>query len=60
MVIEEMKLNASIRYTGGDRGWVGDVPEFSYDLKKINAIGWNDPKTSNEAVRTAIQKALGK
>lgn len=60
MVIEEMGLGASIRYTGGDRGWVGDVPEFRYDLSKVNALGWTDPKTSNDAVRTAIQKALGK
>lgn len=60
MVIEEMGLNAKIRYTGGDRGWVGDVPEFRYDLTKINKLGWNAPHNSNESVRLAIQKALGK
>lgn len=60
MVIEEMELDASIRYTGGDRGWVGDVPAFEYDLSKVNLLGWEDPKSSNEAVRTAIRKGLGK
>lgn len=60
MVIEEMGLNATIRYTGGDRGWVGDVPEFRYDLTKINKLGWTAPHNSNESVRLAIQKALGK
>lgn len=60
MVIEEMGLNAKIRYTGGDRGWVGDVPEFRYDLTKINKLGWIAPHNSNESVRLAIQKALGK
>lgn len=60
MVIEEMELDASIRYTGGDRGWVGDVPAFEYDLSKVNQLGWKDPKSSNEAVRTAIRKGLGK
>ena len=60
MVIEEMGLNAKIRYTGGDRGWVGDVPEFRYDLTKINKLGWTAPHNSNESVRLAIQKALGK
>lgn len=60
MVIEEMGLNAAIRYTGGDRGWVGDVPEFCYDLTKINKLGWTAPHNSNESVRLAIQKALGK
>ena len=60
MVIEEMGLDATIRYTGGDRGWVGDVPEFRYNLDKVNSLGWKAAYTSNEAVRLAIQKALGK
>lgn len=60
MVIEEMTLDAKIRYTGGDRGWVGDVPEFRYDLTKVNTLGWVAPHNSNDSVRLAIQKALGK
>lgn len=60
MVIEEMGLNAQILYTGGDRGWVGDVPEFRYDLTKVNNLGWKAAYNSNGAVRLAIQKALGK
>ena len=60
MVIEEMGLNATIKYTGGDRGWVGDVPEFKYDLSKINQLGWEAKINSNDSVRLAIQKALGK
>lgn len=58
MVIEEMGLDATIRYTGGDRGWVGDVPEFKYDLTKINSLGWKAKYSSNESVHLAIQKAL--
>ena len=58
MVIEEMGVNAHIRYTGGDRGWVGDVPEFRYDLTNVNNLGWRAPHNSNDSVRLAIQKAL--
>ena len=60
MVIEEMELDAKIEYTGGDRGWIGDVPEFKYDLTKINNLGWFAMHDSNESVRLAIQKALEK
>jgi UDP-glucose 4-epimerase len=60
MVIEEMGLNSQIVYTGGDRGWVGDVPEFRYDLSKIHNLGWSAKYTSNEAVRLAIKEALKK
>ena len=60
ITIEEMGLNAIITYTGGDRGWVGDVPEFKYDLTKINKLGWKAPRTSNDAIRLAIRKGLKK
>lgn len=60
ITIEEMGLNATITYTGGDRGWVGDVPEFKYDLTKINKLGWKAPRTSNDAIRLAIRKGLKK
>lgn len=60
MVIEEMGLQAKICYTGGDRGWIGDVPEFKYDLTKVNELGWKASYDSNGAVRKAIQMALGK
>jgi len=58
MVIDAMGLNARISYTGGDRGWIGDVPEFRYDLTKIHSLGWKADRTSNEAVRLSIEKAL--
>ena len=58
MVIEEMKLKSVIKYTGGERGWIGDVPEFNYDLSKINKLGWQAANTSNESVRKSIQYIL--
>lgn len=60
MVIEEMGLNATIRYTGGDKGWIGDVPQFSYSLDKIHKLGWNANYSSNDAVRKSIQYILEK
>jgi UDP-glucose 4-epimerase len=60
MVIEEMGLDVQIKYTGGDRGWIGDVPEFRYNLSKIHKLGWHSEYTSNEAVHLAIKKALEK
>lgn len=60
MVIDEMGLTSEIKYSGGDRGWLGDVPEFKYDLSKINNLGWYAAHNSNDSVKLAIQKALGK
>lgn len=61
IVVEEMGLaNVRYRYTGGCRGWIGDVPRFTYDLRKINALGWKAGRTSDEAVRHAVRAFLGK
>jgi UDP-glucose 4-epimerase len=41
-------------YTGGDRGWKGDVPIVRFDASKMKALGWRAARTSAEAVRDAI------
>lgn len=54
IVIEEMGLTGvSLKFTGGDRGWVGDVPRFAYDLSRIHRLGWKAKHSSREAVRLA-------
>jgi UDP-glucose 4-epimerase len=59
MVAEEMKLrNVLFKYTGGIRGWKGDVPRFQLDAHKMNKLGWKATLTSDEAVRKAIRDVL--
>ncbi|MDI9357180.1 MAG: GDP-mannose 4,6-dehydratase [Chitinophagaceae bacterium] len=60
IILEETKEVREIRYTGGSRGWVGDVPFFAYNLDKIHGLGWRAKYTSNEAVRLAVQKNIEK
>jgi len=45
-------------YTGGQTGWPGDVPKFSYDIRKIRKLGWKPSFSSDEAVRKAIDDNL--
>jgi len=59
MVVEEMNLkDVKFKYTGGIRGWAGDVPRFQLDISKINKLGWKESNTSDEAVRKAIRELL--
>jgi UDP-glucose 4-epimerase len=59
MITEEMGLtNVSFKYTGGIRGWKGDVPRFELDAEKINKIGWKATLSSDEAIRKAIKDVL--
>jgi len=59
MVVEEMGLkNVKFKYTGGKRGWAGDVPRFQLSIEKIKKLGWKPRYTSDEAVRKAIREVL--
>lgn len=45
---------ARIRYTGGERGWPGDVPHSRLAPDKLGELGFRVPRTSDEAVREAV------
>lgn len=50
--------DVEFKYTGGDRGWKGDVPRFAYDISKVLATGWEPKHTSDEAVRQTVIDAV--
>lgn len=41
-------------FTGGDRGWKGDVPIVRFDCTKIQSLGWSSRRNSAEAMRHAM------
>jgi len=41
-------------YTGGDRGWKGDVPVVRIATKRIRALGWQNEMGSREALRQSM------
>jgi UDP-glucose 4-epimerase len=45
-----------IVYAGGDRGWPGDVPRFSYDTGKLRGLGWGPKFDSTAAVRHTVER----
>jgi UDP-glucose 4-epimerase len=42
-------------FTGGDRGWKGDVPIVRFDCAKIKALGWRNRRSSAEALSDAME-----
>lgn len=55
-VVEASGTQARIRYSGGDRGWIGDVPRVSYSVEKLTRLGWRPKHGSEEAVRQAVRE----
>ncbi len=57
-VIKRHSPHAKIRYTGGNKGWVGDVPKFNYSIEKLKRLGWMPRLTSHEAVDQAAEEIV--
>jgi UDP-glucose 4-epimerase len=57
-VVKRMAPAAAIRYTGGTKGWVGDVPRFNYSVDKLRKLGWSPRLTSNQAVDLAVDEIV--
>jgi UDP-glucose 4-epimerase len=41
-------------YTGGDRGWKGDVPIVRLQIDKIQGIGWQCSRSTRQALRESL------
>ena len=59
VVVEEMGLkDVELKYTGGKRGWPGDVPIVHFDVSKMAKLGWKPSHTSEDAVREAAKRLI--
>lgn len=59
IVIEEMGLsNVQVDWTGGARGFPGDVPVVIFNPSKMAQYGWKAQYKSTEAVRIAVKRLL--
>lgn len=52
------RADTRLVFTGGDRGWPGDVPRFRYDTTRLRALGWQPQWGSTAAVRHAVTRIL--
>ena len=59
IVIHEMKLDkVRLTYTGGDKGWKGDIPKYRFNIDKIQSLGWQPKMTSDEAVIKSTREII--
>ena len=60
LVADAMGIEAvEYRFTGGDRGWVGDVPRMRLAIDRLRSLGWRPPLGSRESMEIAIRAQLG-
>lgn len=58
IVSDELGIDPEYHYTGGDRGWTGDVPKMRLSIEKVSTLGWVPSMSSHRAVRTATQELI--
>jgi len=58
IVSDEMGIDPDYEYTGGDRGWTGDVPKMRLSIEKLAALGWEPSLSSDESVRQGVRDVL--
>ena len=55
-VVLKVAPNAEIIYEYQDRGWIGDVPKFTYNTNKAKSFGWTPKMNSKQAINLAIEE----
>jgi UDP-glucose 4-epimerase len=58
VVSEELGVDPEYAYTGGDRGWTGDVPRMRLSIERLADLGWEPSIESDEAVRRAARQLI--
>jgi UDP-glucose 4-epimerase len=60
IICREMGLtDVHYRFTGGSRGWIGDVPKMQLSIAKLKDLGWSPHRSSYESVREAVRAMMG-
>jgi UDP-glucose 4-epimerase len=49
-ICDHLGLDPRRRYTGGERGWIGDSPFIFLDTTKVRSLGWRPKLTIREGI----------
>jgi UDP-glucose 4-epimerase len=59
MVVERLGLrDVDYAFTGGRRGWKGDVPVVRFDSTRIRGLGWDNRYNAREALADSIDATI--
>jgi UDP-glucose 4-epimerase len=58
IVCGKMKVKPRFNFTGGKKGWMGDVPLMRLDISKIKGLGWAPKYNSRESVDRVMQETV--
>ena len=54
-IADQMGVSPELRYSGGERGWVGDSPFIFLDCSRIRELGWRPQLSIREGVARTVR-----
>ena len=54
-ITENLELKPQLKYSGGERGWIGDNPFIYLDTTKINNLGWKPKLTIRDSIIRTLE-----
>jgi UDP-glucose 4-epimerase len=54
-ICHKLQVQPTLRYSGGERGWIGDNPVIYLDNSKITSLGWSPKKSIMEGVIKTVE-----
>lgn len=54
LIAGRLGLSPEVRYTGGQRGWIGDSPMIHLDCSRLRTLGW----APTLSIRTSVLRTL--
>lgn len=56
IICQGLNMSPEYRFTGGEKGWVGDVSHMQLDCNKLKSLRWVCHNNSEEAITKTIQE----
>jgi UDP-glucose 4-epimerase len=53
-ICERLKVDPTLEFTGGERGWIGDNPFIFLDTTKMRKTGWSSELTIRQSVERTV------
>ncbi|MHC1605636.1 MAG: NAD-dependent epimerase/dehydratase family protein [Candidatus Methanofastidiosia archaeon] len=58
IISEKLGLHPKFKFTGGEKGWKGDIPKMQLSIEKLESLGWTPEYNSGAAVRKTLEDLL--
>ena len=53
-ISDELNVKPKLKFTGGERGWIGDNPFIYLDTTKIRKLGWKPRLNIQDSVTKTV------